>query len=204
MSTVQTRGITYRRGKGRFFCPTCRSERNYVHRRVRSFVTVYGLPLVPMGLVGEYVECRQCRGTFRVDATAHDPANEPMEAEFHVAIRRVMIQMMLADGVIAEQEIETIARFYRQVTDRHLPAERIRAEADELSRSDEPLTHYAAQVRGQLNDYGKELIIRAALSVASADGHFSDEEKQFLTQLGAAMEMSPPHLRGVLQAAGQA
>jgi len=204
MSTVDTRGITYRHGKGRFFCPTCRSDRAYVHRKVRRFVTVYGMPLLPLGLLGEYVECRQCRGTFRTEATASAPATEAMEAEFHVAVRRVMIQMMLADGIIDDKEIEAVARFYRQVTDRSLPAERIREEAAELSQSDEPLTHYVAQVRGQLNDYGKEIVIRAALSVASADGHFSDEEKQFLTQLGAAMEMSAPHLRGVLQAAGQA
>ncbi|MEM6927209.1 MAG: TerB family tellurite resistance protein [Myxococcota bacterium] len=204
MSTLRTRGIGLRRGKGRFFCPTCRTERPYVHRRVRRFVTVFQVPVIPLDLLGEYVECRTCRGTFRAEVTRHGPATEPVEAEFHVAVRRVMIQMMLADGVIDDQEIEAIARFYRQVTDRALSPERIRAEAAELSATPESLTHYVDQMRGQLNDYGKEIIIRAALSVASADGHFSEEEKRFLTQLGAAMEMSAPHMRGVLQASGQA
>ncbi len=204
MSRVETRGIPLRHGKGRFFCPTCRADRAYVHRRVRRFVTLYGVPVLPLDLLGEYVECRHCRGTFPIGATETGPDTAPIEAEFHVAMRRVMIQMMIADGVIDDQEIEAVARFYRQVTDRNLDPERIRAEAEELSASDEPLTDYVAQVRGQLNDYGKEIVIRAALSVASADGYFSDEEKQFLTELGAAMDMSPPHLRGVLQAAGQA
>ena len=50
-----------------------------------------------------------------------------------------------------------------------------------------------------LNDYGKEMVIKAAFLTASADGKIDSEEKRLLTELASALEMSPSHLNAVIQ-----
>ena len=59
-----TKGLTTRKGEGQFVCPACGSERRYLHKQVRRFFTLYFIPLIPLGIVGTYVECQGCSGTF--------------------------------------------------------------------------------------------------------------------------------------------
>jgi len=61
-----TTGVTYPKGGGSFRCPACARERPYRRKRIRRFFTVYFVPLVPLDLIAEFVECRACRGRFKV------------------------------------------------------------------------------------------------------------------------------------------
>lgn len=201
-----TRGVTYRHKAGAFYCPNCGPEQDFKHKRVRRFFTLYFIPVLPLDLLGEYVECARCRGTYHKDVLTFDPsaADAEFEAEFHGAIRRVMIKMMMADGVIDDEEITTITAIYAKLADKQLTETAIRDEAVELEGDDQSLKDYVASVRGNLNDNGKELVIRAALSVAAADGEIADEERLLLLEIGEAMEMSKAHVMGVLQVAAEA
>lgn len=62
-----TRGIRYKHREGQFFCPACHAQQAYVHRRVRRFFTLYFIPLIPLTLANEYVECQRCTGTFKLE-----------------------------------------------------------------------------------------------------------------------------------------
>jgi zinc-ribbon family len=62
-----TRGIKYKHREGQFFCPACHEQQAYVHRRVRRFFTLYFIPLIPLTLAGEYIECQRCTGTFKLE-----------------------------------------------------------------------------------------------------------------------------------------
>jgi hypothetical protein len=50
--------------EGEFYCPRCRAFTHYSRRAVRQYFTFCFIPLFPMGTLGEYVECHQCRGNF--------------------------------------------------------------------------------------------------------------------------------------------
>jgi tellurite resistance protein len=54
-------------------------------------------------------------------------------------------------------------------------------------------------VTPSLNDHGKEMVIKAAFLVASADRNFDDEEKRLLAETATALEMSSSHLNAVIQ-----
>jgi zinc ribbon protein len=51
--------------RGSFTCPRCGPGREYEHKQVRRWFTLYFIPIIPLGTAGEYVECRSCAGTFR-------------------------------------------------------------------------------------------------------------------------------------------
>src|SRR5262245_49271137 len=93
-----TRGVTTTEASGDFHCPSCDEKKRYEHKKVRRFFTLYFIPLIPLDTVGEYVECRSCAGTFKPSALSYDPKGDEkkLEAEFHAAVKRVMVLMMLA------------------------------------------------------------------------------------------------------------
>jgi transcription elongation factor Elf1 len=51
-------------GEGKFFCPKCQAQRAYVHKRASRYFTLYFLPVIPMGKLGEFVECQTCGTAF--------------------------------------------------------------------------------------------------------------------------------------------
>jgi hypothetical protein len=58
-----------------FFCPTCREHRDGEHRAMKRYFTLYFIPLIPLGTVGEFVHCETCQGQFDtavLDLTAAD------------------------------------------------------------------------------------------------------------------------------------
>lgn len=199
-----TRGVTYNYANGDFFCPGCSNERAFRHKRVRRFFTLYFIPCIPLDMLGEYVECAGCGNTYDKAVLQFDPRaeNAAFEAEFQVAMRRVMVLMMLADGVIDDEELETIVAIYGKIAGAAITEDQIRDEAAELQGRD--VSDYVSSVRGNLNDRGKELVVQAAYAVAAADGDFADEERLLLLQIGEALEMTDAHLRGVMAAATDA
>ena len=60
-------------GSGQFYCPRCRTNRRYTHRRASRYFTLYFIPLIPMGKLGEYVECGECGGRFDPQVLDIDP-----------------------------------------------------------------------------------------------------------------------------------
>jgi len=56
-----TKGVTSRIQEGQFHCPNCNSSQPYRHNKVRRFFTLYFIPLIPLGTIGEHVECETCK-----------------------------------------------------------------------------------------------------------------------------------------------
>lgn len=195
-----TRGVTYSAGSGDFYCPQCRSNLPYSRKRVRRFFTLYFIPVIPLDLHGEYIECKQCRGTYRPEVLEYDPQSESaeFEAEFHQAVKRVMVHMMLADGEIEDEETQTIRHVYGQLTNCEMSEEDVLSEIEQVQHEQQDVTTSLAKWAGHLNDNGKEMVIKAAFLVAAADGEFQDEEKELLAAVGQALGMSSAHLNGVI------
>ncbi len=195
-----TRGITYNHQKGQFSCPSCEST-NYSHKRVRRFFTLYWIPVIPLDLLGEYIECDDCRGTYNNAVLEFDPSagKAEFEAEWQRVMRRVLISMMLADGVVEEEEIVAIQDVYAKLSGEELTRDRIENEMHRARTDKTSLKDYLAGVAATLNDSGRELVIRAALMVAASDGDIAEEEMAMLVELGNALEVPPEHFNTILR-----
>lgn len=195
-----SRGITSNAGQGQFHCPRCGDQQRYDRKLVRRFFTLYFIPLFPTETLGEYVECSACRATYELEVLEYDPQREVREflAEFEHAILRVMVHMVLADGVVADEEVAAVQAIYANVADRTLEFAVFKAEVARAEIDPQSLTRFLSEVAGRLNDHGKELVIKAAFFVALSDGEFADEERAYLVELAQAMELSDAHLKGIL------
>ncbi|HEY4238423.1 MAG TPA: zinc ribbon domain-containing protein [Kofleriaceae bacterium] len=54
--------------RGSFNCPRCGPGRDFEHKKVTRWFTLYFIPVIPLGTAGEYVQCRACGGTFGPEA----------------------------------------------------------------------------------------------------------------------------------------
>ena len=195
-----TRGVTTTPDRGTFHCPQCGTQRDYAQKRVRRFFTLYFIPLIPLDQVGEYVECGVCQGTYDLAVLSFDPAaqHEAFMAEFQVAVRDVLIQMMLADGEVSPDEVQAIQVICADIGGFQLTPEAIDLLAEKAKTRSESVIDTVRRQTPMLNANGKEAVIRAAATVAMADGDFDEREQRFLAALGQALEMSDAHVRGVV------
>lgn len=198
-----TRGITTTPEKGDFHCPSCNSAEKYKLKRVRRFFTLYFIPLIPLDKLGEYVECTTCNDTYKPTVLSYDPvANaQAIEAEYHAAIKKVMIHVLLADGVIDDAEVKTAMDIYYKVSGKKIFLTSFREEIKSVENSNEDLSALLENLQGCLNDGGKERVITSALYVALADGKFQQEEKDLINKIGNDLGMTPAHVQGVISSA---
>jgi tellurite resistance protein len=201
-----TRGITYNVKAGDFHCPSCGGKQAYRHQRVRRFFTLYFIPCIPLDQLGEYVECQACSNTYKLTVLDYDPdaGVREFEAEFHRVVKRVMALMVLADGNVDDGEIEMLRGMYKQITRLDLSEADVRAEVAAAQTDGKGVAAWVAGVVGSLNDSGKEMVLRAAFLVANADGEFADSERKLLVEIGTALQMTPAHINGVMDAVSSA
>jgi tellurite resistance protein len=192
-----SKGITSTTGSGKFYCPSCDDERRYSKKKIRKFFTLYFIPLIPAGTLAEYVECNRCNVCFEPDVLDfdQDEAIEALKGGFNKAMRRAMIEMMLADGVIDADEITTIQDIYEQLSGQKLTMADIKKDIHKAEQQKAGLEKALAEVAPALNDEGREMVIKATFLVAAADGEFDESEIELLLKIGIGLGMSPAHIK---------
>lgn len=193
------RNVTLTGDKGSFHCPSCGAGTRYEQKKVRRFFTLYFVPLIPLQGVGEYVECSGCGTSYDPEVLSYDPmaAERRFRAAWQDAVLRVMVRMTAADGRIDDSEVETVQAIYHRLSGEELsPGEIASSAAATLGGSSDVASDVQA-VASHLNEHGREMVMRAAVFVALADGDMAEEEWKALAALAKAMGMSPAHAKGV-------
>ena len=195
-----TRGVTLTKDKGHFYCPECRSQRQYALKRIRRFFTLYFIPLIPLDKLGDFVECKTCRNSFRESILNYEPdaAEVKFESEYQKAIRRVTIQMMCADGRVNDSTMQVIKEIHKNVSGSQISTDEIKKEISADRRNRSSVRNDLVKLALHMNDNGKELIFKSAFCVAAADGKIQKKEKELLEEIVRSLDMSPSHVKGVI------
>ena len=61
--------------RGEFHCPNCSMPQKYRRRTLRTWFTLYFIPVIPLRKVAEYVQCQSCGGTFTPAVLDRDPSS---------------------------------------------------------------------------------------------------------------------------------
>ena len=92
-----TTGITMTKDQGQFFCPQCGDGNDFKHKRVRRFFTLYFIPLIPLDLMGEYIECSTCQGNDQGKEMVITAAYQIAAADGHVDDSEHQLLLQLAE-----------------------------------------------------------------------------------------------------------
>jgi len=192
-----TRGIKFTIKSGNFHCPQCNQSRPYKHIKVRRFFTLYFIPLIPLGKAGEYVECRSCKYTFMPRVINNNSKNDELISAYEKAIRHATILILLTHGVICEAEKNKVLKVINKFSKNDLSMPELETYIDVVKKEKEDVTTYLKKISPSLNAYGKEGVIKCALSVVTSDRGIGRLELNLVFQMGKSMKMTSSHLKGI-------
>lgn len=58
---------------GQFYCPHCETNRTYERKKAKRYFTLYFIPIIPIGDIGEFVECQTCHITYEPKVLTIEP-----------------------------------------------------------------------------------------------------------------------------------
>ena len=110
-----------------------------------------------------------------------------------------MVLMMLADGEIDEAEINLMQDIYRKLAEVELTVDDTKEIISEVRGDKLTIQRCLEGFSYRLNDHGKELVIKAAFMIATADGSLERRERKMLSEIGKTLEVSSAHFNGIIQ-----
>ena len=176
--------------QGRVHCPRCRGSQPYQLKRVQRWFTLYFVPLFPMGVLGEYVECGKCLTTWKPEVLLAGPPADPEEAvreELRRAMRRAMAMVLLASGREDPEGIDAGSRAFRRHVGMSMPDAELSREVRDVREQGIDVGGYLASFSPHLTPGQKEALVSAAREVALFDGPLEPGEQTAVDAIAQAL-----------------
>lgn len=110
-----SRGREIELSSGQFHCPKCDTTRQYKHKRVAKYFTLYFIPLFQTENLGEIVECQFCHQTYKPEVLSYEPPSPAdkillaVRSELETGVPLHMVQQkLIAYGASQETANEIV------------------------------------------------------------------------------------------------
>lgn len=199
-----TDSIPKRSGTGVFYCPLCLHTREYTRQLVRSFLTLYYIPIFPLSVDGEYIECESCQSTYEPKVLEDPRPGATFTPHFKRTILKMMVLVSCADGHVHSSETQEITGICHELLEAPDLAEQLRQQVTAPLRSlnSDAVLNLLTYSRGFLNTVGRQNVFIAALRVARADKQMHAKEIPLLFKIGDALGLRPAHVKEMIEAEG--
>ena len=189
--------ITFSGEKGTFHCPRCGAGKTYEIKNWTRYFHLYWIPLIPYKW-GSFLECKGCSSTWDERVREFDPEAE--RAAFHAKFESAMLQAMIAlaeaDGHIDHKEMQAMIGIMKHLSGVDYSVGEVSAAiAADHART---LPKVLRGVTDDLNDNGKELVIKSLYFVADADSGVSKEERAKILEAGKILGINRARMENLL------
>ena len=192
MILIGTMNLTRTEDTGQFYCPNCRNHQEYRLRARRPFLTLYFVPVVPIGGKERFIDCRLCRQHWDVSVLelARRVHEEIQLEQFHGELFRASVLVTLADGDISEREIATLLTI---ADDLHVGPHNRDSLGQECSvareNGIEPLNFFRS-VAPRWNQEQRSYALQTIFLAATAEGEMGDEQTKIVSSLRDIFDMT--------------
>ena len=178
---------------GTFCCPSCGVDRQYAHKQQRRWFTVFFIPLLPLKLLGEYVECLTCNSAYKTSVLSL-PTTESLQKNLILAMREAIVTVLGKSPTASEmQEALTALSSFADVEWHEDDL------IDDIANLDtSELQAHLAPLATALNEHGKERIVAGCARVASTGGTIDSAHRETVMQIASDLGMTAAHARGVI------
>ncbi len=192
MIIIGTMNLTRTLGHGNFYCPTCRAIQPYRQRSRRPFLTIYFIPTVPVGRAEQFVQCEHCKDCWDVSVLE-------MNREHHEAIEentfsdqavRSAILVVLADGVMTENEISALQQIASRLLNRSVDREELGQLCSIAKENRIEAKNYVLTVSRRWNQHQRSIALQAMFLAATAEGEMGDAQIQLLAEMRDLLDLS--------------
>jgi hypothetical protein len=180
--------------RGLFFCPHCGGDRQYARKQARRWFTFFFIPIIPLKVLGEFVECETCRTAYKLEVLS-TPTTAGMLDQLTSAIREMVVQVVRAapDAIACRASALAVLSEStgRAWTDAELDVDLASVDVTNLPAR---LTALA----GTLTEQGKESFLGSTVRVAAPTGTLDAGMRPVVDGIAASLSMTPAHARGVI------
>lgn len=157
----------------------------YRLRAKRPWLTLYFIPVVPIGSVELVINCDRCRSNWdetvlQVNAESHHLL---MESQVKHEIFRSMILFVLTDGFMEPNEVEPLRKLASRIFQKEVSREELGRLCSMSEQSGVPAENYLETVYQHWNTAQRTLAIQAMFLGASLRGELGDERTRLLMKL---------------------
>lgn len=201
--------------KGLFRCPSCDSNQHFRLRSSRPFLTLYFVPVLPIGGVHEYVQCRNCKDSFEQSVLAgtmlpenaivgeESKSNSDESPEFEEDLLKALALMMVEDGHVSENEIAVARRLFENMTDRALSREDLGKVCSQVQLHRLTTTSFLVTAKERRSHEERLLLIQAMFGVAGADGDISQRRLRSLLETQTILGIDEGEFQAAISATEQ-
>ncbi len=212
MILIGTMNWTKTIAQGEFHCPNCNTTRQYQRKSFRPFLTLYFIPVIPLGKVGDFVRCRSCRVDFAPEILTQPimkepPSSQPVAADgkglFEYELLRVMAMVITEDANISATELQTAARVFSTMTEKPVTGNELTRACREVIALRINPERYLTRLSDSLTYDQKLLLIQAMFLVAGCEGSISAKRMDTLIKSGQLLKIDPKEFQTIIQKAEQ-
>ena len=110
MILIGTTDLTRKVDAGNFYCPHCDANENYQLKSVRSFLTLYFIPIVPLSPAEQFVLCDHCKSRWDPSVLDVDmaEAKRNVREQFAESVMRASVLVVATTGHVDDEDIDTL------------------------------------------------------------------------------------------------
>ena len=183
---------------GTFSCPNEGGDRAYERKEAKRWFSLFWIPLIPLNVLGDLVECQSCGHTYDPRVLTQ-PTTAQMMDDLANAMRHAVVSVATSHGQPSDAVTDGALEVMQRYSDTPYTGRNLKDDLRSLRRSD--LDGAFSKVTDTLNSHGREQLLVACLEVAVADGSIAPERLEAVRDVGAALGMSPAHIKGVIDTA---
>jgi hypothetical protein len=183
-------------GTGTFHCQRCGGDRQYRRRAGRRWFHILLIPVIPLGHVGEHVQCVNCSGRYRPGVLAV-PTSAQMEAALPAGTLAAAVCMLLAGDPGSDparrRSVDAVrAAGLAEYDDAALS--RDLAQTSVTGADAVTLNTLAAQLAVPAREWFLADVVRIGL----ADGPLTDDERMAARHVASNLGLTAAHAYGVI------
>ncbi len=183
-----------------FFCPVCGGDRRGVLEMARRWFSVFFIPIIPLGELGQSVRCTTCGHRFDPTVLDH-PTTSDLASLTANAVRAVTAMVVGAGPADAPA--------LRAAAVRHIGHQ---VAGYDLATLTNDIAHlhpalaaeYVAPLATGLEPTGRERFLGDVVGVALAGGEITPAQRQLIDDTGRALGLTPTHVIGIIATAAAA
>ncbi|WP_153557032.1 zinc-ribbon domain-containing protein [Roseimaritima sediminicola] len=190
--------------RGDFICPQCRGLESYRLRARRPFLTVYLIPLAPLGNRELFVQCQGCKQRFdeRILERPKRDVDRGLEAElFAEEALRAAALMVIAKGHFTEEDISTLQRAGEDLFGRPVSREPLGELCSSAFWNRIPAINYVQSVAHRWSQPQRQAAMKACFLAASTGGDLPPDQIQRLESIRQDLNLTDEEFEQAIESA---
>lgn len=202
MSIFGMKGVKTHLNTGTFTCPCCHSTQVYALKKISYFYSFFDLPLLPADKENTYVECQSCFNTYIPRVLNYDPSigDDRFINQYQEVLTHILAMIVLTDPEESYQKRMLMLSMLKKFTSMDLILSDLEDILMHVSIHPEVTFEKLKVISPLLNQHGKELLLKSAVSVGAIDSPLSELEMVLITKMAQALGINSNHLAWLIQA----